>query len=677
MKYFSNRASHEVATNSRFLQNAACHSRLIWNKHMLYLMVSMLCASCGSSGAPTDTESTPALQTSQSVVSSSAPDTIIGPGFSGYSVAEAQVPTIAAAQEQATSVATQEQVAQAPATSVAAAVQSLASAPGQPVSSASKLVGSAVTVEEPPSAAIIEEVPEESPVVVTVEESPSEPVEEQPEIAAASESQETSMSPEAAIELAALEADLAELAQSETSSEPEPNGVGEGTEIVSDTYRYESIKANGLGNGTYPTDDYYLAEFLYQNPDVCFWEQDSENKTITSLKTPVPPENSVYMPSPSGGDDTAMLESFIKKNAGKSLVGQGTYKVATLDINHAVDIFNMAMVPASGAKQMVRVNVADVRIFNSPIDGQNMPSLAIGFNVEDGAHRFVLVNSGVKNIYHKRDANAAAVFIRGANDFYIVCNRFDDILNTTNDKTKTARANSFWLSGRKVHNLSGGLIANNDASNHQSNGKLKDAEFFTIQGYNSISEKNPLRIFANRTVNAGKRFTKNQEGSTVILSNYVEWNTKTGPLGRRTLIAPFVIHLSDNITIRNNRVSISAEGSFEAVLITDASSGAHTAHLGGNIQNNIHFDNNDIELKDNRDPSARGGPALVIARASNRPENDVGYEAKNSSASNNNVYGTGSLRTYFTFGSGYADNGGRFDHSGNVFSVPFYGKEYF
>jgi len=669
MSYIPKFTSPEVATSACFLQNAACPSCHSWKKQMLTLLVSMLCASCGSSGVPTESEATSELQGGESITALSTSDSIIGPGFSGFSVAEAQTPEAQTPSVGAAQASTSEK--EAAAVLVAEADTDVV-APGLSVLNAAQELGSPVTDAQ-------QAAPE------AAEPAPEQPAPEQPaEIAVVPEADnseevvETEMSPEAQEEMAALEADLAELeetsAVSAPDSTPEPeqseqsSDSAKGTETVSTTVSYDSIKANGLGNGTYPSDDYYLAEYLYQNPDVCFWEQDSANKTITSMPTPVPPEDSIYMPSPTGGDDTAMLEAFFQNNAGKSVVGQGTYKIKTLDIWNSIDIYNMPMVPAPGAKQMVRVNAPDVRIFNSPVDGQNLGSLAFGFNVEDGAHRFVLVNSGVKNIYHTYGNSASAVFIHHANDFYIVCNDFENVINHTSDRTKIARANSLWLAGRKGSNLTGGLIANNYSSNHQSNGNGYDAEFFAIQSFDSVSETNPVRIFANRAYNAGKRMTKNQESNTIILSNYVEWNTKDGPLGRRQLEDVFSAQYGSNIIVRNNRISISAEGHFQAIFLVNS--------FNKGIQDNLHFDSNDIEIKDNRDPNANSGPELLRAASTGAGLQAVGYEATNSSANNNVVYGTGSLRSYYFFRDGYDDGGGRFEHKNNDISVPYYQAEY-
>jgi len=672
MKFLIKSASLEVATNACFLQNAAYIPQQLWKKQMLTVLVTALCVSCGNSGGPSGSESTSnSLLNSESIAAVSTSDTVVGPGFSGFGVAEAQAPGSSAVPFGSTESAESAQPL------LLAAAETELPAPGKPVSSALQQLGIVVAGSESADQQTTPVVPE----TAVVPESEDASV-EVADVLDTNDAAEPELSPEAKIELAALEAELAELAELEpedTNPVDETDSNDTGKPEMTGTVSYDSIEANGLGNGTYPTDDYYLAEFLYQNPDTCFWEQDTKNRTITAVKTPTPPEDSVYMPSPSGGDDTEMLEKFFKKNAGKSVVGKGgnePYRVKTLDIKDKIDIYELAMEPAPGAKQMVRVTAPDVRIFNSSINGKNLESLAIGFNIEDGAHRFVLVNSGVKDIFHKRGANASAIFIRGADDYQIVCNRVENILNSTSDKSKTARANFAWKAGRNEHNMTGGLIANNYASNFQSNGKRVDAEFFTMQNYNSVSAENPVRIFANRAYNTGKRFTKNQEGSTLILSNYIEWNTKKGPLGTRRLIAPFVVQRSDNVIIRNNRVSISAEGHFDAVFKTDASTGSHTSSSGGNTQNNIHFDNNDIEIKDNRDPNAKSGPILMRAMASHVDVKATGHEAKNSSANNNNVHGTGSLQNYYVFQNGYSNDGGRFEHKNNVFSIPFYKSAY-
>jgi hypothetical protein len=433
--------------------------------------------------------------------------------------------------------------------------------------------------------------------------------------------------------------------------------------ITGSELSFEQIRNRGLSNGCYPDNDHYLAEYLFQNPDTCFWKIDASGRTISTVDVPQPPRNAVSLPRPSGGDDTSALAAVINANRGGAVVGSGTYKVNYLVINVPVDIFNMKMEPAGSAQEMVIARSPDVRIFNSPIDAKNSRVLRFGFHADNGAHRFTLVRSGVSNVYHTNDESMSGLRIRAIDDFHIACNRFVNLINDTKDKTLTARANSIWMNGGKTGSTSGGYIVNNYAENHQSNGARKDSEFFTTQSYAKTDPAKPVKIFANRTLNAGKRLTKMQESDGKILSNHNEWRVKEGPLGPRNLIATFAVHFSDNIFVRNNRIEIAAGSAFDYVF--------HSNKAGGSKrQDNIHFDCNDIEIKD-RLPSTSGSrPKLMVFRASNEARGSTGHEASNSSASNNRVHGNGSVLYHYWFGEGYDDEGGPLDISGNVIDIP-------
>jgi len=432
---------------------------------------------------------------------------------------------------------------------------------------------------------------------------------------------------------------------------------------------FSAIKNDGLANACYLDDDHYVAEYLYQNPDVCFWSVDSASKRVTPQDTPTPPADAVRLPAPSGGDDTAILQKVINANANGSVVGDGVYKIKNLSINVPIDIFNMSMIPASGARKIVVINSTDVRIFNSPIDGRNSKSATIGYDVSTGSHRFTLVDSGYSNVKHKNQESIAGVMIRGVNDFHIACNTFENLINDTSDSSKTARANSIWMNGRGKESTSGGLIVNNVAKNHQSNGSRKDAEFFTIQNYRKTDPINPVRIFANRTTNAGKRFTKHQSDNAIVLSNEHNWPVKQGPLGGRLLLSHVEIQFSDNVIARNNRVKIGAGSRFDYVFNT-------AVNYGVKVQNNIHYDCNDIEITDVLDPNSGNVPHIIAARMTTRPKGSRGYEATNSSANYNYIHGEGSVRYHYWFGEGYVDDGGKFETIGNVFEIPYLNAEY-
>lgn len=427
---------------------------------------------------------------------------------------------------------------------------------------------------------------------------------------------------------------------------------------------FSEVRNSGLSNGCYPDEQHYLAEYLYQNPQACFWNVDSANKTIETVAIPQPPSSAIALPPPTGSDDTAMLESIINSNSGGSVVGQGIYIVDGLQINVPIDIYDMPMRVPSNSQEVVIVNSQDVRIFNSPIDAQNSNSSSIGFHVKNGSDRFVLVNSGFSNIYHTQNKNAAGVYLRAVDDFHITCNTFENIINDAADPNVTARANSIWMAGGKSGETSGGVIANNYSSNHQSNGKLNDAEFFTVQSYAKTDPSNPTRIFANRTLNAGKRLTKHQESNGLVLSNEYQWSEKQGPLGKRSLLSHVEVQFSHNVTARNNRVIVSAGSQFDYILNTDM-------HIGNEIQRDIHYDCNDIEIKDQLSSTSGNIPHIFVARASRQSLNSTGFEAKNSSIKNNRVHGSGSVKFIYWFGHGYDDTGGPLDINGNTIEIDY------
>jgi len=200
------------------------------------------------------------------------------------------------------------------------------------------------------------------------------------------------------------------------------------------------------------------------------------------------------------------------------------------------------------------------------------------------------------------------------------------------------------MNGANKTTTSGGVIVNNYGENFQSNGRLKDAEFFTEQGYTSTSESKPVIFMGNRGLNAGKRMTKHQEDNAKTLSNYYEWREKQGPLGSRLLLSHVEVQFSSNIIARNNRMLIDA---------------------------NLHYDCNDVEflVKHNKDGGSR--PQLITIRSSDKPKTGTGMAPTNSSANYNRFHGTGSVRWYYWFGEGVKDDGGIFEYTGNIFEIPF------
>ena len=394
---------------------------------------------------------------------------------------------------------------------------------------------------------------------------------------------------------------------------------------------YAQIQADGLSNAAYPDVDHYTAEFLYQNPDVCFWQNDHANQRIRPVATPTAPADAVRLPAPSGGDDTSALQAAFRANAGKAVVGQGTYKVKGLEVDVSVDIFGLNLEPATGAGEMVRVSAPDVRFFGAHIDVKSQGSVYLGWRVNAGADRFHLVGSTFKNMHHTGKLGGGGVMVRSVKDYHIACNRFEDIINDPSDPTVTARANAIWLKGGGENLPSySGYIVNNTGVNFQSAGARNDSEFFTIQSHRSA--EGTQKIFANRCVNAGKRFTKWQTSGGLVLSNDYHWRDARGPLGLRVQLR--VVELltrSDRVTFRNNRIKLAGAGRYDGVLTI------HNMHP--HVTRDVHMDSNDVHMIEDA-AAAYFGP-LISGRNSGGPKEATGSEALNSSIKDNVFRGPG------------------------------------
>jgi len=360
---------------------------------------------------------------------------------------------------------------------------------------------------------------------------------------------------------------------------------------------FAQIAADANSNFCTPDgNEAYIAEYLYQTPGVVYWNVvtlPSGDKCVVPVDPPNPPANAIQLPAPSGGDDTQALESAINGAPGSNFVGTGgTYKLNTLDVNVPAKIWNVPAVPVNTSNHDIwHINAVDVRIYNSPIDGQGSTGLGSGWRVEDGSHRFHLINSGMTNVRVTDGGSMSAVTIKSADDFHIAGNTFKDLLNASGTGS-TARANAIWM----VDNpgiTSGGYVVNNTGENFQSNGTLNDSEFFTKQSFTTTGQ--PTRIYANRCIDAGKRFTKFQSSSAVVLSNNAVWTEKAGNpgIGDRTLLT-FVAPITDanDITVRNNRFRVEGPtiGQY-ARIFSIGPNGSATVNLSG-----IHIDCNVITV---------------------------------------------------------------------------------
>lgn len=422
---------------------------------------------------------------------------------------------------------------------------------------------------------------------------------------------------------------------------------------------YPQIASAGLANATYPDAHHYAAEFLHQHPEVCYWEVDEDSEVVRALPTPVAPPDAIALPAPSGGDDTAALETALAESPGASFVGSGIYRVDELTLRTSADIFGLRLRPTSETGTFVRVQAENVRVFGSDIDAGEQSSAHTGWLLEAGADGFHLVDSAVRNIHHREDESGSAVTIRGASDYHIACSEFVNIINDAADPEKTARANAIWLwgSGSDPFPSGGGVIANNTAENLQSNGARDDAEFFTTQGHEGHTGN--VLIFANRCVNAGKRLLKMQDGGAIALSNQYLWRDREGPLGRRTQLAVVAVHFdSSDIIVRNNRFRLAGEGQYDSVF---------TFHRTGG-GSNVHLDHNHVEVLE-EDEAGRAFYGMFLYAKSGTPHDDV-------SARDNVVNGPARLTYYYRLEESWASSDSGLDLSGNVFHRPPRNAEY-
>jgi len=95
------------------------------------------------------------------------------------------------------------------------------------------------------------------------------------------------------------------------------------------------------------------------------------------------------------------------------------------------------------------------------------------------------------------------------------------------------------------------------------------------------------------------------------------------------------------------------------------------------VQDNLRFDCNDIEIKNNAINTGKTIYSQVIAaRNAALDDNRTDREATNSSARDNVIHGGGGVKFFYWFGPGYRSTGGIFDTSGNTWDIGYTSREY-
>jgi len=429
------------------------------------------------------------------------------------------------------------------------------------------------------------------------------------------------------------------------------------------------VERGALPNASFVDVDHYVAEFLFQNPDVRYWEVDERAQRIRRVEPPTVPSDAVRLPAPSGGDDTAALERAINSGPGKSFVARsGDYRVSGLDITASqVSIFGLSMVPTSNTGVFVNVRGDGIKFFNAKIDAQKQGSVYQGWLVTgDGFH---LVSSEFSNMHSTANRSGGAVTIkRSAGDYFLSGNTINYVVNASGPSA-THRANPFWISGgndsagNRVPS-GGGYIVNNTAQTAQSNGDLVDADFITFQTHGDYREL--VRIFGNRFVDAGKRFLKVQSSGVIALSNQIEWREIQGPIARYKRLHVFSLQFGfqKDFAARNNRIYNNNDRNWTGIF--------NVSPVGSNHGwDNIHFDSNYIEIN-NRQTNPRANydryiMLFVSLRNASLSASDTSAEATNTTAKDNVIAGSGAPRYNYWFGDGWDLRTGSVDVSGNQF----------
>lgn len=401
--------------------------------------------------------------------------------------------------------------------------------------------------------------------------------------------------------------------------------------------------------------DEIAAAYLFENPDVCFWETRNSNidgsLCVVPIETPSAPEDATTLPESNGSDDTLIIQTVIQ--GGGDFVGDGSvYKLNNLQISSPTRIWNMPSSPAINARKIAQIRSPDVHIYNSLINGNNQHGFHSGWELKDGAHRFILVNSGVININNSNQAHAYAVHGAEVDDIHVACNRFENIISANSP------VRVLWMSagntGSKI--VRGGVFANNTGGNIQSGNWARDADVVVLQSHlgNQIQDR-PFLIMANRFINGGKRFVKWQTGNSKALSNFYHWRDAIGPLGRRSMSEAISSFTSNNVA-RNNHLKYSANGGVPKTMFM---------MIGGSIEknpHNNHFNNNTIEYETN--PPATASSTVLVAKHVG-PNASTGFEFANSTFTNNTISGSGRPWHNFWFREGWNTEGAAFIHEPN------------
>ena len=447
---------------------------------------------------------------------------------------------------------------------------------------------------------------------------------------------------------------------------------------------FTSIEADGPDNYCYKNNDYYAAEFLYQNPNVCYWEIDTARQCIVPIDPPSK-AGATSLPPPTGGDDTLMIANFIQ-NGGRYTGNNQVYRIGNFTISRSdVWLCDMNIRPGtSGTTNFFNIVGSDVRFYDVDIDGLEQASVRGGIHVRNTAARFHFVKGSISNFWHRRggvgtgNQTLYGFWLNGCPDYHIATNDFSNYINDTGvgashtNSSVNAVADAIWLNGSQQYEVQNGFIVNNTAHNMQSNGINRDAEFVKMNTHTNdeVFNGNYPRIWANRVYDPGGAAIKIQNSGAQILSNQLEFRTDTGDAKlssaqrkQLALIRAPNPNYIDRLVADNNRL-ITNSTLWQVILRWDTD----------NAMRNSSYDCNLIMINTDNARSDSGSGWIFAVRGNN-PAGVTGAPPTpvpvNSTINNNVTLGPGRTRYYYLFRlSNGSDNPGPSTlTSGNTFAT--------
>ncbi len=433
---------------------------------------------------------------------------------------------------------------------------------------------------------------------------------------------------------------------------------------------YADILANAPAWMCVQSANEYLAEFLRQNPDVSYWNQDHAGQLITPLAEPAITGTVVNI-SPSGNNHTQLIENAIAQAGQDGAVdgGGGIFLVNNLLVNEAsLTLRNITLKPSvNAAYKCVTVAAPDVTFFQVSLDLENKP-YQYGIDVNANADRFAMVESTITNLYNNSGGSGAMLRLsQSTDDVYIVNNEFIHGIGES-PPNDNSLLRGIVVNSSTRDDPKGGIIASNLFDDLQAEGKGDDADAMFFGNFASRQYQIGFRmaVLANEGVNAGKRLIKAQGGGVDAHSNVNHWKDLNGELGIRTTRCHYDNHGVSNTKWTNN-LGISD--------YSNPNSEAFFMQIGNHLWSDNYFAegivfncNKNIQNVVNT-PTNVSSYGFVITDYSNGA-NSTPWPA-NSEIKNNVLEGTGKFRYIWWFRFGNDPLGTQFNYSGNQVSVNY------